>query len=225
MPTAARGEAGGMGYEWNASNGPNGRQYGGTGRGGQSLIIWPDLDTVVVSTAGGNTGQIADWVRRAVKSDAALPADAEAVRRLQAKIAGVARPPAPEPTATLPPLAQSISGSVYEFPVNRSRVDSLSLKFNGQNEARVTIKYYSEPFTFPVGLDGVYRVSPTGPLGLAGGAWGKWISDHEFLLDLNFVANINHYTLAIVFQGDRVEVTADEASGLIRKGHLTGIRK
>jgi CubicO group peptidase (beta-lactamase class C family) len=228
VPAAPRGEAGGMGYEWNASNGPNGRQFGGTGRGGQSLIVWPDLDTVVVSTGGGNTGQVADWVRRAVKSDAALPADPEAVRRLQAKIAAVARPPAPEPTATLPPLAQSVSGAVYEFPVNPSRLDSLSLTFANQSEARVTVKYYGEAFTFPVGLDGVYRLSPTGPMGLPGGAWGKWTSDREFLLDLNFVANINHYTLAIVFQGgrgDRIEITADEASGLIRKGHLTGTRK
>ena len=225
VPTAPRGEPGGMGYEWNSSNGPNGRQFGGTGRGGQSLIVWPDLDMVVVSMGGGNTGQVAQWVRQAVKSDAPLPADPEAVRRLQTKTAAVARPPAPEPTAALPALAQSVSGAVYEFPVNPSRFDSLSLTFQNQSEARVTVKYYGEPFTFSVGLDGVYRLSPTGPMGLPGGAWGKWTSDREFLLDLNFVANINHYTLAILFQGDHIEVTANEASGLIRNGRLTGTRK
>lgn len=228
IPTAARGEAGGMGYEWNASNGPNGRQFGGTGRGGQSLIVWPDLDTVVVSMGGGNTGQMADLVRRAVKSDGPLPFDSEAVRRLQVRIAAAERPPAPEQTAALPPLAHSVSGAVYEFPVNPSRLGSLSLTFTNRSEALVTVKYYGEAFTFPVGLDGVYRLSAAGPMGLTGGAWGKWTSDREFLLDLNFVANINHYTLAIQFEGergDRIEVTADEASGLIRKGHLTGTRK
>ncbi len=225
VPTTPRGEAGGMGYEWNASNGPNGRQYGGTGRGGQSLIVWPDLDMMVVSMGGGNTGQVAQAVRQAVKSDAALPADAEAARRLQEKIAAVARPPAPESTAPLPALAKAISGATYEFPVNPSRLDSLSLRFENQNEARVTVKYYGEPFSFPVGLDGVYRISSTGPMGLPGGGWGKWTSDREFLLDLNFVANINHYTLAIRFLDDRIEVTANEASGLIRNGHLIGMRK
>ena len=50
--TGERGGHGAMGYEWNVSNGPNGRQFGGTGRGGQSLIVWPDLDMVVVSMAG-----------------------------------------------------------------------------------------------------------------------------------------------------------------------------
>jgi hypothetical protein len=224
-PAAARGEPGGMGYEWNASNGPNGRQYGGTGRGGQSLIVWPDLDMVVVSMGGGNTGQIAQLVRQAVKSEAALPAAPEAVRRLQEKSAAVARPPAPEPAAALPPLAQAISGAVYEFPVNPSRLDSLSLAFQNRSEARVTVRYYGEPFTFPVGLDGVYRISPTGPMGLPGGASGKWTSDRDFLLDLNFVTNINHYTLAIHFQDDHIEVTANEASGLIRNGRLTGTRK
>jgi CubicO group peptidase (beta-lactamase class C family) len=224
-PTTARGEAGGMGYEWNASNGPNGRQYGGTGRGGQSLIVWPDLDMVVVSMGGGNTGQIAQAVRQAVKSETSLAADPEAVRRLQTKTTGAARPPAPGPTAALPPIAAAVSGAVYNFPVNPSRLDSISLTFQNRSEARVTVKYYGEPFSFPVGLDGVYRVSPTGPMGLPGGARGKWTSDREFLLDLNFVANINHYTLAIRFQDDHIEVTADEASGLIRNGRLTGTRK
>jgi CubicO group peptidase (beta-lactamase class C family) len=225
VPSAPRGESGGMGYEWNASNGPNGRQFGGTGRGGQSLIVWPDLDTIVVSMGGGNTGQVAQAVRQAVKRDAVLAADPEAVRRLQTRIAAAARPPAAEPTAALPALAKSVAGAVYEFPVNPSRLDSLSLSFQNEGEARVTVRYYGEPYSFPVGLDGAYRLSHTGPMGLPGGAWGKWISDREFLLDLNFVANINHYTLSILFEGDRIQVTADEASGLIRRGHLTGTRK
>jgi CubicO group peptidase (beta-lactamase class C family) len=225
VPAAKRGEAGGQGYEWNSTDGANGRQYGGTGRGGQSLIVWPDLDMVVVSFAGGNNGQIATAVRQAVKSDSALSANPEAVKGLQAKIAAVVRPPAPEPTGALPALAKSVSGAVYEFPVNSSRIDSLSLTFQGQSEASLTMKYYGEPFSFKVGLDGVYRISKTGPMGLPGGAWGKWTSDHEFLLDLNFLANINHYTLHMDFQGNKVEMTADEASGLMRNGHITGMRK
>jgi hypothetical protein len=87
--TGPRTEPGGYGVEWNATIGPNGRQYGGTGRGGQSLIVWPELDM--------------------------------------------------------------------------------------------------------------------------------------FLLDVNFIANINHYTLAIKFLPDgTIEVSADEASGLIRNGKLVG---
>jgi hypothetical protein len=57
------------------------------------------------------------------------------------------------------------------------------------------------------------------------GATGKWIADNELLLDVNFVANINHYTLDIRFERDQIEVTANEASGLIRNGRLVGKRR
>jgi hypothetical protein len=60
-------------------------------------------------------------------------------------------------------------------------------------------------------------------LHLLAGARGKWRSTTEFHLDLNFVANINHYTLDLRFENGKVEIAAAEASGLIRNGHLTGI--
>ena len=40
---------------------------------------------------------------------------------------------------------------------------------------------------------------------------------------MNFIANINHYKLAVKFLPDStIEVSADEASGLIRNGRLVG---
>ncbi len=224
-PTGVRGDHGGMGYEWNVTNGPNGRQYGGTGRGGQSLIVWPDLDLIVVSMAGGNAGQIAQLVRLAVKSGQALPPSPLAVAHLNERLGAAANPPAAGAPSPLPSLAASISGAVYEFPVNSSRLDSLSLTFGKNGEARVDVKYYGQPLSFPIGLDGVYRFGPNGPFHMPAGATGKWMADDEFLLDVNFVANINHYTLDIRFDGDRIEVTANEASGLIRNGRLMGKRR
>lgn len=221
-PTGERGGPGGLGYEWGGANGPNGRQFGGTGRGGQSLIVWPGLDMVVVITAGGNAGQMAGAVHQAVKSEEALLPQPEAFRQLQAKIADAAKAPAAVPASALPAMDASISGKRYDFPLNPSRLDSLSLTFRDKNEARLDVKYLGEDLTFPVGLDGVYRLGPNGPLHLLAGAMGKWTAENEFLLDLNFIANINHYTLKIRFEGDRIEVTADEASGLIRNGHITG---
>jgi CubicO group peptidase (beta-lactamase class C family) len=224
----ATGETGGpgaLGYEWHASNGPNGRQFGGSGRGGQSLIVWPELDMIVVITGGGNTGQIATVVRQAVKSEAALPINPEAYKQLQARAADAAREPAVGPMSQLPAIAASISGVQYEFPVNSSRLDSLSLTFRDPGEARLQVKYLGQELSFPVGLDGRYRLGPNGPLHLLAGAMGKWTSGNEFLLDLNFIANINHYTLNIRFAGDQIEVQANEASGLIRNGRITGTRK
>jgi hypothetical protein len=224
-PTGVRGEHNGMGYEWNVTNGPNGRQYGGTGRGGQSLIVWPDLDMIVVSMAGGNAGQIAQLVRQAVESDQALPPNPLAYAHLNERVNYARKPPAPGAASSLPPMAASISGSIYEFPVNASRLDSLSLMFGKNGEARVEVEYYRQRLSLPIGMDGVYRLEPNGPFHMAAGATGKWIADDELLLDVNFVANINHYTLDIRFDGDQIEVTANEASGLIRNGRLVGKRR
>jgi hypothetical protein len=125
--------------------------------------------------------------------------------------------------APLPARAAAISGQVYTFPVNPSRLDSLALTFDTGGSAYVDLTYYGEPLRVPLGLDGVYRVGPHGPFGLPAGATGRWTSEDEFLVDLNFIANINRYTLAIRFTPDRtIEVAANEASGLIRNGHLTG---
>jgi hypothetical protein len=223
-PDGERGGPGGLGYEWGGSNGANGRQFGGTGRGGQSLVVWPDLDMVVVITAGGNAGQMAGLVRQAVKSAEAIPAQDQSLSQLQSKVADVAKAPAAVPPPALPALAKSVSGKRYDFPLNSSRLDSLSLSFPEPNEARLNVKYLGDNLTLPVGLDGVYRLGPNGPLHLLAGATGKWTAENEFLLDLNFIANINHYTLRIRFEGERIEVTADEASGLIRNGHITGAR-
>ena len=37
-----------------------------------------------------------------------------------------------------------------------------------------------------------------------------------------FIANINHYTFAMKFNGDKVEITANEASGLAKNLKLKG---
>jgi hypothetical protein len=175
--------------------------------------------------AGGNAGQVAQMVRSAIKSAQALPENAQAFALLKSKVVDAAKAPHAGAASPIPSMATSISGAVYEFPVNSSRLDSLSLTVSKTGEARLDGKYYGEPLSFPVGLNGVYRLSPSGPFHLVSGAMGKWTTDSEFLLDLNFVANINHYTLDIRFHDDQMDVTASEASGLIRNGHLTGKRK
>lgn len=223
-PAGGRGEPGGLGIEWNATNAVGGLQYGGTGRGGQVLIVWPDLDMIVVSMTGGNPGQLAPLIRQAVKSDTALPDNPEGNAALRKESDAASQPPSPVPVTAAPALAAEVSGKTYAFPVNPSRLDSLSLEFRKNGDAIVNVKYYGTRLSFPIGLDGVYRIGPYGPLALRAGARGKWISENEFLLDLNFIANINHYTLSIRFAPDAraMDVAVDEASGLMRNGHLAG---
>jgi len=217
-PAGERTAPGGLGMEWNAVNGPNGRQYGGTGRGGQTLLVWPDLDMIVVVTGGGNTGQMGALVRKPVQSETAAPPSDPHV--LESSVAKALAPPAAQSITAPPPIAAKISGKHYAFPINPSRIDSLAFTFRDKNEAHVDVEYLGEHLNFPIGLDGVYRVGPYGPLHLPAGAMGKWTSDTEFALDLNFIANINHYTMKLRFVGEGIEADVNESSGLMRNGHL-----
>ena len=99
----------------------------------------------------------------------------------------------------------------------------MALTFAKDGPAAVDLAYYGDPLHVPIGPDGIYRVGPHGPFRLPAGATGAWTSESEFRLDVNFIANINHYTLAMRFQPDQtVEVTIDEASGLMRNGQIVG---
>jgi hypothetical protein len=159
---------------------------------------------------------------RSIHADQPLPANPDANRELRAMVAEAAKTPPPTPVPDLPALAKTVSGVVYQFPRNASRIDSLSFVFTGNSEAQLNLKYLGTDLSMPVGLDGVYRLGPYGPLKLLAGATGKWTSGSDFALDLNFISNINHYTAAIHFDGDNIQVTIAESSGLIRNGHLVG---
>ena len=111
-------------------------------------------------------------------------------------------------------MPAGISNSYQKFRVCRLRGPSCNPSLN---RVRATPRRGGDPEREAV------PISPHGPFGLPAGATGTWRSETEFLLDVNFIANINHYTLAIKFLPDNtIEVGADEASGLIRNGKLVG---
>jgi len=218
-----RGEGGGYGFGWWLANVGGLDEFGGNGRGGQKVAVWPEKDMMLIVTGGGYpAGEVGPVVAKSIKADEPLPANAEANRELSAKVAEVAMAPAATPVGDLPALAKAVSGVTYEFPRNASRLDALTLTFNGKTEAQLKLKYLGTDLNFPVGLDGVYRLGPYGPLKLLAGATGKWTSDTDFLLDVNFISNINHYTIAIHFEGDRIQASVNESSGLMRNGKVTG---
>jgi CubicO group peptidase (beta-lactamase class C family) len=213
----------GYGYGWWLAKTEGMEEFGGNGRGGQAVAVWPEKDMIVIITGGGYpANEVRPAIAKSIQADHPLTANAAAFRELELKIAGAARAPTAQPVTDLPAMAHTVSGTVYKFPRNASRIDELSLIFSGKKEAQLNLKYLGTGLTIPVGLDGVYRLGPYGPLKLPAGATGKWTSDSDFALDLNFIANINHYTAMLHFEKDQVEVKIDESSGLIRNGHLIG---
>ena len=218
-----RGNGGGYGYGWWLANTAGMEEFGGNGRGGQKVAVWPEKDMIVIVTGGGYpASEVGPAIAKSILSDKPLPANADGVRDLREKVAAAAK--APEPTATpeLPAMAKTVSGNFYEFPRNNSRLDGFALTFTGKQEAQLKLKYLGTDLAMPVGLDGVYRLGPYGPLKLLAGATGKWTSETDFQMDLNFISNINRYTVTLHFEDGQVQAAINESSGLIRNGKVTG---
>jgi CubicO group peptidase (beta-lactamase class C family) len=217
------GTGSGYGYGWWLSNTEGMEEFGGNGRGGQTVAVWPEKDMIVIITGGGYpANEVRPAIAKSIQSDHALEANRVTIRELTAKITAAAEAPAAQPATDLPAMAHAVSGAVYKFLRNASRIDELSIVFRDTREAQLKLKYLGADLTIPIGLDGVYRLGPYGPLKLLAGATGKWTSDSDFALDLNFISNINRYSAVIHFEGDVVQVSISESSGLIRNGHLTG---
>jgi CubicO group peptidase (beta-lactamase class C family) len=162
------------------------------GRGGQRISIIPDKDTVLVFLGGGlDTDVIAPYVLRALRSDTPLPPDRAGTNRLRQAIKMANQPPRASKVSAHPPAAARVSGRVYNFPANAIDLRSATLSFPKGGAASFDLRRADWVLQGPVGLDGVYRFSNTGPGGQPLGARGRWRSPSTFELDIDMVANIN----------------------------------
>jgi CubicO group peptidase (beta-lactamase class C family) len=214
----------GYGYSWwiNVARQPNIPEA--EGRAGQRISIVPDKDTVVVFTAGGaDTDEVAPYILRALRSDAPLAANAAAFSHLTQSLRAARLAPAPVPLRKLPDAARRISGRKYSFDSNALDLRTLSLVFDGNDEAHVALKVGHEEWTGPVGLDGVYRFSPNGHRRLPMAVSGTWRSDTEFLLDVNLFPNITRILFTIRFVGDRAELDVTDTTGSFHDVNLSGV--
>ncbi len=136
------------------------------GSGGTAMWVIPELDLVVVSTAGGFSAlesgaqAIAESILPAVTSDEPLPANPEALEQLNSRIQSLANP-APEPVAPVPDNAQAASGRIYTLADNALGWKSIGVDF-GTQETTLTLDIQDRHLELPVGLDNVFRISPVG---------------------------------------------------------------
>lgn len=205
----------GYGYGWWLYNEQQPRSYEANGRGGQKIMVLPEQDMIVVMTGGGyDARKITPLIFQSIKSDKPLPDNPAAYKQLLSTGKAAVQAPTPTPIGT---ILSEFSNKNYLLEPNSIRLERISLQ---EREAKLTL--LGNELTVPIGFDGVYRTSPNGPLHLPVGAIGRWTSESEFLLDVNFIANINHYTFAMKFHGDKVEITANEASGLAKNIKIIG---
>jgi len=212
----------GYGYSWwiNTAKPPI---FEAVGRGGQRIAILPKENMVVVFTGGGaNTDEIAPFLFKAIRSSAAIAENPAGQQKLAQALAHVAEPVSEMASRKTPRLARTVSGTRYSLSPNPLDLRTLQFEFNDQN-ATVTLQFDSATWTVPVGLDGKRRFAPAGPHGLSVATVGRWISDDEFLVDLDTVANVNHFFFAVHFDENKIRIRMNETTGEIKDVIVDGI--
>ena len=212
----------GYGYSWwiNTARPPI---FEAVGRGGQRIAVLPEENMVVVFTGGGaNTDEIAPFLFKAIRSDAALAENPSSQQKLAQALGRVAEPISETANAKTPRLARIVSGRRYSLSANPLGLRTLQFEFKDPSSAAVTLQFDSATWTAPVGLDGKRRFAPVGPLGLSVATVGRWISDDEFLLDLDTVTSVNHFVFNVQFRDNRVHLRMNETTGEIRDVMVDG---
>ena len=198
--------------------------YQAAGRGGQRLIVWPAKDIAVVMTAGGfDPAPLAPLLLRSVKSNTALPVNPVAHSRLSARVRAATVPAQTKISAPpLPARAVAVSHRVYAWDPNPLGVRAMELLFHDQSRAEVRFLRGTEELVFPVALDGTYRfgTDPASKERVAGR--GRWAGPEELVLELDTIDRINHFSLLLRFEGDRLHGRIGERAGLIPETEITG---
>jgi CubicO group peptidase (beta-lactamase class C family) len=205
------------GYFWWVKGQDYPGMFEAVGRGGQRINVWPAKDLVLVFTGGGfEPGDLAPFILKALRSDQPLPENPAASTQLKARLAAASKPPAPQPVAKSPPIAAQISGKTFQLSTNALNLGTLMLHFHNSPEAQATLTWDGHRLTFPIGLDGVDRFSINPIVHLPQAARARWLDDHTFLLTLDLVAAVNHYTLKLTFpeNANRLTATLTERTGL-----------
>ncbi len=189
--------------------------------------MWPAKDIVIAVTGGGfDPGEIAPALLRSLRSNVALPPNPEAYERLLARVRAAAQPPRAEggslPPPAPPPLAAAIDGVDYDLDPNPLGVRGMQARFLDGSAAQLRIRLRDTELLVPVGLDGAYRIGVDPLSGDRVAGRGRWTGPNRFVLEIDTIARVNHFTVAIDFAGDQVRGQVSERAGLIGAMALSG---
>lgn len=193
--------------------------YRGDGAYGQFILVWPELDAVVVTTAEVNSMQdeiniIWDDLLPAFK-DKPLPADAAAASVLKA---GTATLGIPVPPAGRSAWEQILNGKTFVFAPNNRQLNTAAFRFAG-GKCTLALYYDFKHYSLEFGAGkwvaaqtdrpGPYLVAAAkgNRVGLAPylvhGAY-SWKDDHTLELTLRYTESPHTETIVCKFEGDSV---------------------
>lgn len=176
---------------------------------------------VIVFTGGGfEPGDIGGFIVNAIKSDKSLTKNDHAYELLLKKVKDAATPPSPKPLNELPKTAKGINGMEYILGDNTINVlddnstdfKRISLFFPNKKEGLLRVVGKNSTLEIPFGLDGIYRISPTGYLGLPRASKGVWQTENKFVLYSYQVSRMDLDEIILTFESNRVVIENDETT-------------
>jgi CubicO group peptidase (beta-lactamase class C family) len=200
-------EGSGYGFLWTVY--PDAAHYAALGLAGQQVHVYPSHNLIVVTTAELESyaeapeieRMLTDYILPAVKSDAPLPENPDALARLQAAVETAANPAQPVPV--LPALARRISGETYILSENPYGWGSVTLEFGeGSSVARVSTD--AGATSDEIGLDNLFRAGKSQP---AQFMRGRWIDGNTYSIDWTSLGSIGSLAIDLRFSASNVEVT------------------
>jgi CubicO group peptidase (beta-lactamase class C family) len=192
----------GYGYGWWITPG----DYQAAGRGGQRIRVIASKNTMVVVTASADDySAIAAWLTPLlIPANNPLPANPEGTAALQAALTAVERSDDELSDGNIPETASLVSGKTYLCESNPADVETFRMVFDEPGQATLYAKIGGADQTWPIGLDGNYRMSDLGT-----GFRGSWVDEHTFQF---VVFNIGVVSRTMVFDDSTLQVTAPEAN-------------
>jgi hypothetical protein len=101
-----------------------------------------------------------------------------------------------------------VSGRTFRFDANDAGLEWFALTFGPTGEGRIDLSLSDQYHerrglrSSPMGLDGVFRISPTGRFGLPIAARGRWSDERTFEVIYDEIANTHVYDIRIEFDGN-----------------------
>ncbi|TDG01519.1 class C beta-lactamase-related serine hydrolase [Paraburkholderia guartelaensis] len=203
---------------------PDKRVYMANGKDGQLIVVFPDLDIVVVTTARKQVryNALIDAVSGAVKSESALPPNADAAEQLSNAIKNAAVEK-PTSVSVTPEIASAISGKRYSFPDNSLELRSITLFLTGPRPHFKYERYLSYPvgasveYDIPIGLDGFYRKGSPALFGSYPGhvpaAKGSWSNGSTFVIDTQDIGYGTQIKYVLSFSGKKLNFRRIDEEG------------
>lgn len=192
------------------------KAYMAWGAGGQYIIVRPDLNLVVVTTANGFDqinrypeffkSFLEENIYSAVKSNSALPANAAALQELNG-IAQEVENPSKIPKGLIPEIAAQISHKIYSLESNTAGFKSICFAFDNKDASTWEYNLGGKAVRMRVGLQGTYVINRTDfsmgvhPDSETIACKGYWKDDKTFVIEHHIMGDPSKQVFEFFFNG------------------------